>query len=66
MPPKKTRRKAVKEKVAASVFIYDAASMSPSGRREVAAWLKAQAAYLLENGDELSKTFRARYIYRTN
>lgn len=52
------------EKSAAIVTIKDAPKMTKKGRREVAAWLRKTAETLLEYGDELAPTFRARYIYR--
>jgi hypothetical protein len=52
-----------REKVAASVFIYDAPSMTKAGRKEIAGWLRKHAAWLLKEGDNYAKTFRGRYLY---
>lgn len=53
----------VPEKVAASVFIYDASAMTRKGRKEIAGWLRAHAAWLLKEGDNYAKRFRGRYFY---
>lgn len=51
------------EKSAAIVTIKNAADMTPQGRRDIAAWLRQQASFLLKYHKELSPTFRARYLY---
>lgn len=51
------------EKSAAILTIKDAAKMTPKGRRDIAAWLRARAKDLVEVGSQLHSTFRARYIY---
>jgi len=39
--------------------------MSKRGRKDIADWLRKQAAFFLRHGDEYSKTrFTARYLYR--
>jgi hypothetical protein len=44
-------------KVAATISITDAGSMSKRGRRKIAAWLKSQAEDLENFGEEYSKAF---------
>jgi hypothetical protein len=51
------------DRVAASLFIYDAAKMSPAGRRRIARWLKRQMEFVLKFPKQLSPRFRARYLY---
>jgi hypothetical protein len=53
-----------KDKSAAILTIFDAAKMSAKGRRQIAAWLKRQAAFLEKHAKELAPRFRARYLYR--
>lgn len=50
-------------KVAATISITDAGSMSKRGRRKIAAWLKSQAEDLENFGEEYSKAFKSRYWY---
>ena len=52
------------EKSAAVLTIKDASDMTKKGRRAIANWLRDRANDLEEYGDQLSKTFRARYIYK--
>ena len=54
------------EKSAAIVTIKDAANMTKRGRRKIALWLRQQAEFLEEHGNEFDRTFRARYIYKDN
>jgi hypothetical protein len=54
----------VKTKSAAIVKIKRAAHMSPKGRKDIARWLRRQAAFLEGHAKELSDRFTARYIYR--
>ena len=51
------------EKVIASVTIQRAGAMTPQTRKDIAAWLRKQAANLLKYGSEYNDTgaFRARY-----
>jgi hypothetical protein len=51
----------MKTKRAASLVIHDATSMSKRGRAKIAKWLEDQAQFLRQNGDNLSKRFRAGY-----
>lgn len=53
-----------KEKAAAVLTIFDAASMSPKGRASVVNWLTKQAVLLDQHSDQLSKRYTARYLYR--
>ena len=55
--------KSKKEKSAAVVTIRDAADMTPKGRKEVARWLRRQAAFLEKYSEQLSSRFTARYLY---
>lgn len=52
------------EKSAAVLTIKDAPDMTPRGRREVAAWLRQQADFLVSDGEHFAPRFRARYLYR--
>jgi hypothetical protein len=51
-------------KAAAIVTIHKAANMTPEGKREIAAWLKKQAGFLLKNADKMSLRYTARYLYK--
>ncbi len=54
----------MKEKSAAILTVKDAPKMTRRGRKNIAEWLRRQAAFLEHNGDELSNRFTARYLYR--
>lgn len=54
------------EKSAAVLTIKRAQHMTPKGRRELALWLRRQAALLVNHGDELSHRYQARYLYLTD
>lgn len=51
------------DSVIASVTIQRAGAMTPQTRKEIAAWLRKQAANLVKRGSEYNDTgpFRARY-----
>lgn len=51
------------EKSAAVLTIYDAQLMTERGKKEIAAWLRRQANFLMKHNKELDKRFRARYLY---
>ena len=51
-------------KLAATVVIRDAQDMTERGRKEVAQWPRRQARFLEEHADQLSRRYRARYLYR--
>lgn len=53
-----------KEKSAAIVTIKDAQDMTPEGRKDIARWLRRQAAFLEKHAEELSNRYTARYLYR--
>ena len=53
------------QRVAASVHIHDAPSMTEKGRKEIAAWLRKHAMWLLKEGGNYSKRFRGRYFCAT-
>lgn len=53
-----------KQKAAAVVTIFDAASMSPIGRRHVAKWLRRQSEFLANHSGEMSSRYTARYLYK--
>lgn len=57
---KKTPRK---EKSAAVLTVRMADEMTPKGRREVAAWLRRQAAMLVKEGPNYAKRYTGRYLY---
>lgn len=52
-------------KSAAILTLKKPGDMSASGRKNIAAWLKKQAANLLKYGKDYNDTgdFRARYLY---
>ncbi len=50
-------------KSAAVLTIFNAAKMTPSGRRNVAKWLDKQKQILLHDSASLSKRYTARYLY---
>jgi hypothetical protein len=52
------------EKTAATLTIFEGARMTMSGRREIANWMRRQANFLENHGDELSKRYSARYKYQ--
>lgn len=59
------RKAKAKERSAAIVTIFDAAGMTPAGRREIAAWLRRHAAMLLREGKNYTAgRFTGRYLYR--
>lgn len=52
-----------KEESAAILTIKAASKMTPEGRKEIAAWLRHQAAMLVKDGKNYSDTkFTARYL----
>ena len=52
-----------KYKAIAVVKIKNARKMSPRGRRLIAEWLRKKADDLLIEGENYSKSFRARYYH---
>lgn len=50
-------------KSAAVLTVFDAPKFTKKGRKNVAAWLRRQAAFIESHNAELSKRFRARYLY---
>lgn len=57
-----TKRKR-KDRSAAIVTIRDADKMTTRGRRDIAAWLRRTAAFLVKHGDQYSSRFAGRYMY---
>lgn len=55
--------KKFKEHTAATFTIHRASDMTPVGRKEIAAWLRKQAANLVKHGANYSKRVTARYLY---
>lgn len=55
--------KNTKEKSAAVLTVVKPDEMTPEGRKEIAAWLRRQAAALIKDGDRYAKRFTARYLY---
>lgn len=51
------------ETVAASLTLLDMGGYSKRGRNKVAEWLEKQASFLRQQGGNVSKRFRARYIF---
>lgn len=57
-------RKSRKERSAAVVTIKAPGRMTARGRRDIATWLRQQAAHLLRHGKDYTEgTFRGRFIY---
>lgn len=54
------------EKTAAIITIKDGAIMTENGRKEIAKWMRYQAQVLLQDGENFSKQYRARYVYDNN
>lgn len=55
----------VPRKLAAAVItVRQAKDMTKKGRKQIADWMRKQAAFLEENGDCFSDRFTARYLYR--
>jgi len=48
---------------AAILTIKDAGMLTPTGRKDIANWLRKQAKDLEKLGDQYSGTMRARYLY---
>jgi hypothetical protein len=53
------------EKSAAVVTIREANEMTAKGRRAVAKWLRMHADMLEREGNNYSRRFTGRYLYRT-
>ena len=49
-------------KSVAVLSIRQASKMTKRGRRQVAAWIRKEADFLEEFGEQLSDNFRSRYI----
>lgn len=54
----------MKTYAAAVLTVRDAQKMTKKGRKDIAAWLRRQAAFLEQHGQEYAKRFTARYHYR--
>ena len=54
----------VKKKCAATLTIHDTAMMTPSGKKEIAEWLKKQAKMIMKEGSNYSTRFRASCLYQ--
>ena len=53
-----------KEKSAAILTIKDAPAMTRKGRKDIASWLRRQAQFLEQHGQEFSHRFTGRYLYK--
>ena len=47
----------------AILTIHDAGKMTPEGRKDVAKWIRGQAKWLEDYGDQMAARCTARYIY---
>jgi hypothetical protein len=56
--------KATKVRSAAVVTVFDAPKMDKRGRKRVAKWLREQAEFLEQYGQEFAGRFTARYLYK--
>lgn len=54
---------ATKDVAIATITIYRADEMAPADRIEIAAWLRRQARALVQDGENYSTRFTARYLY---
>jgi hypothetical protein len=52
------------KKCAATLTIHEAAMMTPTGKKEIAEWLRKQAKMLVKEGSNYSTRFRASYLYQ--
>lgn len=62
-----TRKQTVKrrQKSAAVLSIFDAPRMTARGRRDIAAWLRRHASWLVKRGAGYTNgRFTGRYLYR--
>lgn len=55
---------AAKEKSAAIVTVRDADKMTKVGRKKIAKWLRQQAGFIEQHGQEFAGRFTARYLYK--
>ncbi|MDO8596407.1 MAG: hypothetical protein Q7R45_07270 [Sulfuricaulis sp.] len=53
-----------KGKSAAILTVHGAGKMTPKGRRAIAGWLRKHAAMLVKYGNNYSRRFTGRYLYR--
>lgn len=51
------------EKFAARLVLYDPAEYSDQGVKDIAAWLRKQANYVLKERKNMSKRFTAKFYY---
>ena len=56
--------KKTRDKVAASVTVYQVEDMTDKGCKEVCDWLRKLARDLQREPESFAKTFRARYLYQ--
>lgn len=54
----------MKEQSAAILTIKEADKMTKPGRKAIAAWLRKQADFFQKHGDQYSRKYTARYLYR--
>jgi hypothetical protein len=54
------------ENSVAKLTIRRACDMTPAGRKEVAAWLRRQAAQLIKEGPKYANRFTGHYMYLSN
>lgn len=53
------------EKSAAILTVFDAAKMTPAGRKNIAKWLIQQAEFVLMDGKYFTRRYTGRYMYRS-
>jgi len=56
--------KRIMDKTIVTVTVHRAADMTPTGRKQIAAWLRRQASFLETEGEKCAKRFTARYCAR--
>ena len=59
----KTKDDSNGEKVAAKVVIHRGGEMTKRGRKQIANWLRRQAAFLESHGDQMANRFTASWRY---
>lgn len=59
----KTKDDSNGEKVAAKVIIHRGSDMTKRGRKQIANWLRRQAAFLESHGDQMANRFTASWRY---
>lgn len=54
----------MKDRSAAIITIRHASQMTKRGKKQVADWMRKQAEFLEQDGNQFAARFTARYMYR--